>query len=609
MRIADYALLSDCQSAALVGMDGSVDWYCTPRIDASSVFARLLDHNAGHWHLRPQGSYRVRRAYLDDSLVLRTEFETPKGRIAVVDALGFELGARGHDIGLRAPHELLRRVEGLDGSVDLEMEFAPRMEYGLTKPRLDWDDGRVKATGGPVGLTLETDAPIDCSETGAHAAYLVRAGDSFTYRLRYRDNFAETPHTSEEPATIEDTLEGWRSWAELHRGYEGRHLDPVRKSSLVLQGLTYAPAGAIAAAPTTSLPEVLGGSANWDYRYAWLRDASLTMFALWVAACPDEPYRFFHWIERAGGRLEDEPVQIVYGVTGQRDLTEHTLGNLEGYEGSKPVRVGNDAWTQRQLDVLGWVLDAAHILRERLGELDGQTKELLVGYADRAARDWRRPDAGMWELRDREQHYTSSKVMCWVALDRGVKLADRIGAGSAAVASWERARDDVKAAVLAEAWSERAGAYAGWFGSDELDSSVLLLPIVGFLPATDARMRATIDAVESRLATDGLVRRWESEPNAFLICSYWLSECLVMAGEHERGRQVFGRVTGLANDVGLLSEEADAHSGELLGNFPQAFSHVGLVNAAWRLTEAEEGRAVTGQEESETECGVRRPEH
>jgi GH15 family glucan-1,4-alpha-glucosidase len=608
VRIADYAFLSDCQSAALVGNDGSVDWYCTPRLDAPSVFARLLDHNAGHWHIRPRGEYRVRRAYLDDSLVLRTVFETPRGAVAVTDALGFEPGARGHEIGLRVPHEMLRRIEGLEGSVDIEMEFVPRMEYGLTKPRLEWDEGRVRATGGPVELTLESEAPMDCSETRVNAAYLVRKGDAFTYRLRYRDSFADTPHTSAEGASIEDTVEGWRSWVGLHRGYEGRYLAEVRKSALVLQGLTFAPAGPVAAAPTTSLPEVLGGSANWDYRYAWIRDASLTLFALWVAACPHEPFRFFHWIERAGGKLEDEPVQIVYGVTGQRDLTEHTLGNLEGYQGSKPVRVGNDAWTQRQLDVLGWVLDAAHVLKDQLGDLDPETKELLVGYADRAVRDWRRSDAGMWEVRDRERHYTSSKVMCWVALDRAVKLADRIGAGRGDVERWERARDDVKGAVLAEAWSDRANAYAGAFGSDDLDASVLLLPIVGFLPATDPRMRATIDAVERRLATGGLVRRWEGEPNAFLICSYWLSECLVMAGELDRGKRVFERVTSLANDLGLLSEEADAGTGELLGNFPQAFSHIGLVNAAWRLTEAIGGRMVVLSAENDTESGVRRPE-
>lgn len=605
MRIADYAFLSDCQSAALVGNDGSVDWYCVPRLDAPSVFARLLDPNAGHWHIRPQGEYRVRRRYLDDSLVLLTEFETPKGTVAVTEALLFERGARGHEIGVRIPCELLRRVEGIDGSVDLEMEFAPRMEYGLTKPRLDWEDGRVKATGGPVTLLLESDAPMDLTDTRAEARYLVRKGDTFTYRLRYRDSFSAGQPVPEPGGALDDTLEGWRSWAALHSGYHGRYAEEVRTSSLVLQGLTFAPAGPIAAAPTTSLPEVLGGSANWDYRYAWVRDASLTMFALWVAACPHEPGRFFKWIERAGGRLEDEPVQIVYGVTGQRDLTEHTLGNLEGYQGSKPVRVGNDAWTQRQLDVLGWVLDAAHVLRDQLGELDPDMQELLRGYADRAGKNWRRADAGMWELRDRERHYTSSKVMCWVALDRAVKMADAIGAQASDVERWSRAREDVKAAVLAEAWSERAGAYAGSFGSDELDASVLLLPIVGFLPATDTRMHATIDAVQHRLATDGLVRRFEGEPNAFLICSYWLAECLAMAGDRDGAQRVFERVTSLANDVGLLSEEADATTGELLGNFPQAFSHIGLINTAWRLTQTAEAAPMrTGG----TEAGVPMPE-
>jgi GH15 family glucan-1,4-alpha-glucosidase len=589
VRIADYAFLSDCQSAALVGRDGSIDWYCPPRLDSPSVFARLLDPNAGHWSIRPTGEYSVEREYLPDSLVLRTVFRTPHGAIALTDALGLGFGSRGHDIGMHVPHELLRRVEGLEGSVDVEMEFAPRLEYGLTMPRLSWDDRRVKAAGGPIELTLETDAPTDLTETRAHATFLVRQGDTFTYRLRYRDTFADVPQTAEDASSLQDTHEGWISWMDLHRGYQGRYVDAVRTSALVLQGLTYQPAGPVAAAPTTSLPEVLGGSANWDYRYAWIRDAALTMSALWVAACPHEPIRFFRWVEQAGGRLEDEPVQIVYGVTGRRDLSEHTLDNLEGYKGSRPVRVGNAAWTQRQLDVLGEVLDAAYLLHDQLGELDPDTKELLAGYANRAARDWRVPDAGMWEARDAERHYTSSKVMCWVALDRAVKLADFIGAGTDDVDRWSRARDDIKAAVLAEAWSETAGAYAGAFGSDRLDASVLLLPIVGFLPASEERMHATIHGIQERLAVDGLVRRWEGEASAFLICSFWLAECLTMAGEVEQGTKVFERVAGLANDVGLLSEEADVETGELLGNFPQAFSHVGLVNSAWRLTQATVG--------------------
>ncbi|MDQ3484262.1 MAG: glycoside hydrolase family 15 protein, partial [Actinomycetota bacterium] len=358
----------------------------------------------------------------------------------------------------------------------------------------------------------------------------------------------------------------------------------------VLQGLTYAPSGAVVAAATTSLPEQLGGELNFDYRYAWLRDLSLTVRSLWIAACPAEPERLIDWFVNAAGKVGDELFQIMYGVGGERDLTEHTLEHLSGYRDSRPVRVGNEAWTQVQLDVLGEVLDAVHLLRDDLGELDGPLQELLVGLADRAAAGWSEPDAGMWEARDQQRHYVSSKVLCWVALDRAIALADRLG-DAADPAGWGSARDAVRAAVLERAWSPGAGAYAGAFASDDLDASVLLLPLVGFLPADDLRMRATIDAIERELGTGGLVRRWPDDESGFLICTFWLSECLALAGEPERAEVWFAGALGYANDLGLLSEEGVPGGGELLGNFPQAFSHVGLINAAWRITEARNASA------------------
>jgi GH15 family glucan-1,4-alpha-glucosidase len=586
--ISDYGFLSDCQSTALVGRDGSVDWYCVPRLDSPSVFGRILDEKAGHWSITPRGDYRDSRSYLADSLVLRTEFATPGGRVALTDALALSPESRGHEIGRRVPHELLRRVEGVSGAVEVDVEFTPRMEYGLTTPRFHAEDGRLRAAGGRVELVLETDASHTCDESG-RGRYTVHAGERIDYRLRTVDAFgADLAYSSAEGvSSLEDTLNVWRSWADLHRDYKGLYLDPVKRSALVLQGLTFQPSGALAAAATTSLPERRSGGWNWDYRFGWIRDASLTMFAEWIASCPDEPVRFFHWIEQAGGILEEEAVQIVYGLTGERDLTEHSVDRLAGFDGVGPVIVGNDAWRQRQLDVLGNVLDAAHLLRNEIGELDEDTKDLLAGYADRAATDWRLPDAGMWEARDGEQHYTSSKVMCWVALDRAVKMADRL-APHGHVERWTRERDAVRQTVLDEAWSASAGAYAGAFGSDELDASVLMMPIVGFLPASDPRMLATTEAVRDRLGVRGFVRRWEGEPNGFLICSYWLVECLVMAGRTDEAASVFERVTTFANDLGLLAEEVDVETGELLGNFPQAFSHVGLVNAAWRLTQARE---------------------
>ncbi len=586
-KIDDYGFLSDCHTAALVDSSGSVDWWCPSRFDAASVFGRLLGPDAGHWSLHPAGEFTSTRQYVGASLVLRTTFVTADGVVDVTDALALEPGARGHDIGRRAPHTLLRRVEGRRGAVAMTTELAPRMEYGLTSPHLtDGPDGVLRARGGPVTLSLSADVVLTRHRATASATFTVGAGETVEFRLRASPSFSgdDTASDSTTPS-LDDTVAGWESWSALHQGYEGRYRDEVRRSALVLQGLTYKPSGAVVAAATTSLPEEIGGELNFDYRFAWLRDLSLPIHSLWIAACPDEPSRLFDWFSTAAGRIRDELIQIMYGVEGERDLTEHVLEHLSGYRDSRPVRIGNEAWKQVQLDVLGEVLDAAHLLRDSLGELDGPVQEMLVTLADRASSGWAEPDAGMWEARDQLRQYVSSKVMCWVALDRAVRLAPRLGPG-ADPRRWASARDDVRATVLEQAWSDRAGAYSGAFDSDDLDASVLLLPIVGFLPATDDRMRATIDTVERELGGVGLVRRWPSDPSGFLICTYWLVECLVLAGEVERATVWFDRATGHANDLGLLAEEADPDSGELLGNFPQAFSHVGLINAAWRITQA-----------------------
>ncbi|MGI8643754.1 MAG: glycoside hydrolase family 15 protein, partial [Thermomicrobiales bacterium] len=334
-----------------------------------------------------------------------------------------------------------------------------------------------------------------------------------------------------------------------------------------------------------------GGDANWDYRFVWLRDLGLTMRALWVAACPDEVTAFFQWISQAnGGNIrERQHVQIVYGVEGERDLTEHTLDHLQGFADSRPVRIGNDAWRQQQLDVLGEVIDIAHLLRDQLGEeFDDDTARLITALADRAASGWQEPDAGMWEARDRERHYLSSKVMCWVALDRAIALAPRLG-DHAHPERWQVARQEVRDAILEQGWSDEAGAYTGAFGSDELDASVLLMPLMNFLPATDDRMRATIDTIARELAGDGLVHRWSGDDKGFFICPYWLVECLARAGELNRAIRLFEQTTAYANDLGLLAEMCDPATGQMWGNFPQAFSHVGLINAAWSIAEGQRG--------------------
>jgi GH15 family glucan-1,4-alpha-glucosidase len=583
--IADFGFLSDCHSAALVSSDGSVDWWCVPRFDSASVLGRLLDPDAGHWSVRPAQDFQSERHYVGDSLVLRTVFHTASGEVTVTDALAFASGARGHQIGMDSPHVLLRRVQGRSGVVDMLSTLAPRMEYGRTRPHLRPIPGGVEVRGGPVCLVLSCPVPLSCRDGAAAAAFRVAAGETVELRLAYSASFGSAPAAAAHNPTIEDTLEAWESWSALHTDYDGCFPAEVRRSSLVLQGLTYQPSGAIVAAATTSLPELMGGELNFDYRFAWLRDLSLTIRSLWIAACPDEPSRLFDWFSTAAGQIGDELVQIMYGVEGERDLTEHVLEHLSGYRDSRPARVGNAAWKQEQLDVLGEVLDAAHVLRDSLEHFEDPVQQMLATLADRASSGWSEPDAGMWEARDERRQYVSSKVMCWVALDRAVKLAGRLGP-SADPDRWSTAREEVRAAVLDQAWSEQAGAYTGAFGSDDLDASVLLLPIVGFLPATDERMWATIEAVERALGDGNLVRRWPADPSGFLICTYWLVECLALAGQIERATEWFVRATGHANDLGLLAEEADPDRGELLGNFPQAFSHVGLINAAWRITEA-----------------------
>jgi GH15 family glucan-1,4-alpha-glucosidase len=401
---------------------------------------------------------------------------------------------------------------------------------------------------------------------------------------------------------IEATARGWRTWSDIHQGYEGPWRELVHHSGRVLQALTYQPTGAIVAAPTTSLPESVGGARNWDYRYTWVRDASLTLEALWVAACPDEAHRFFAWMAAAAAaRVRETDLQIMFGVGGEHDLTERELPHLSGWRGSSPVRVGNGAWNQRQLDVYGELLSAAHRLRDQLGSLDQATRDFLVEVAETAAERWREPDQGIWEVRGEPRHFLYSKLMCWVALDCAVALAEQLGAAGR-TDRWDRTRRQIRDAIETEGWSHQAGAFTQSFGSDDLDASALMLPIVGFLPATDPRVRSTVDAIDARLTDDcGLVYRYrshdglEGEEGSFLICTFWLAQALAGAGELERARRKFERAIAYANDVGLLAEEVDVKSGELLGNYPQAFSHIGLVNAAWAISQAEEAAARAAQ--------------
>ncbi|MEO3747698.1 glycoside hydrolase family 15 protein [Plantactinospora sp. B5E13] len=588
-RIADHGLLADGRSAALVDRDGSVNWWSPERFDAPSVFARLLDPDGGHWSLRPHGRFEVHRAYLPGTLVLRTVFRTRQGEVAVTDGLALEPGARGHEIGRRSPRALVRVVEGISGVVPMTMSYCPRFEYARRDAYLVPENGALRVTAGPTTLTLTGTRPLVAATDQVILDFEVHAGQREVFTLGYAPTYGTAPAVPDprHPDPLAETVRGWQSWADEHP-FHGDHADLVQRNALVLQGLTYQPSGAVVAAATTSLPEELGGDRNYDYRYAWLRDFCLTLRALWVAACPTEAGRLFDWVASAVGRVGANRVPVMFGVEGERDLDEQTMETLRGYADSRPVRVGNQAWRQRQLDVPGEVLDAAWRLRDHLTPMPDPIRDLLRDLADQAAANWRKPDAGMWEARDAERHYLSSKVYCWVALDRAVRFGDRLG-NADEVARWARQRDEVREVILRQGWNAGVGAFTGAFGSDRLDASVLVMPIIGFLPAADPRMRATIDLIDQRLGHGGLVRRWDGDPATFHLCSFWLVQCLALAGERDRAARLFETVASRANDLGLFAEQLDAHTGEQLGNFPQAFSHIGLILAAWQLSTASTG--------------------
>jgi GH15 family glucan-1,4-alpha-glucosidase len=602
--IAAHALLSDCHSGALVTAEGSVDWLCLPRFDSPSVFGRLLDGRAGHWSIRPAGEYTASRRYLDQTLVLETTFRAGSGVLVVTDALAMGPDNRGHALGKDAPHLLIRSVACTAGVVEVDVEYAPRPEYGLLHPLLSDVEGGVAARGGAESLVLSAPVPMRLRASTAAARVALRAGE--TARFALHRSVEEQPARIWSPREIAERLDAtvaaWRSWSQLHQHYEGPWRELVLHSGRVLQALTYQPSGAIVAAATTSLPEEVGGERNWDYRYSWVRDASFTMEALWVAACPDEANDFFAFMTTAAaGTVDpDTPLQIMFGVGGEHDLTERTLPHLRGWRDSRPVRVGNGAWNQQQIDVYGELLGAAHRLADQIGEMDADMRAFLVALADTAAVRWREKDQGIWEVRGEARHFLYSKVMCWVALDRAMKLADRLHAGEK-VGAWKAARDEIWETVVREGWNERVGAFTQYFGSTELDASNLMMPIVGFLPADDPRMLSTMDAIAERLTDErGLVYRYRAEggvdgvaggEGTFLLCTFWLAQALAQSGQVERARRVFEQAATYVNDVGLLAEEIDPETGELLGNFPQAFSHIGLVNAAWAISQAETATA------------------
>jgi alpha,alpha-trehalase len=491
------------------------------------------------------------------------------------------------------------------GTVDVLVDYRPRPEYGLIVPLLSQLDGGVAARGGADWLVLTLSAEAELSGGRARARLHLEEGDVVHLALqRSTLGDAISAHVWTQPdlaELLDRPLAAWESWCDIHQTYDGPWADLVHVSGRVLFGLSYQPSGAIVAAGTTSLPEGVGGERNWDYRFSWVRDASFTMEALWVAACPDEADGFFAFMTTAaaGGIGPEDSLQIMFGIAGEHDLTERTLGRLRGWRDSRPVRVGNGAWSQRQVDVYGELLGAAARLSDQLTRVDAETRRFLAACADTAAVRWRDGDQGIWEVRGEPQHFLYSKVMCWVALDRAIALADRMHAQDR-VDDWKRARDEIAQAVLEHGWNEEAGASTQYFGSTALDASNLMLPIVGFLPADDPRILATIDAVAEGLTDErGLVYRYRTEEGVdglageegtFLLCTFWLAQALALSGQIDRAREVFDRAASYVTDLGLLAEEVDARTGELLGKFPQAFSHIGLVNAAWAIDQASRKR-------------------
>ena len=598
--IADYGLLADCTSAALVDRDGSIDWLCMPHYDSPAVFARILDPNAGHWSIAPADACTSERRYLPGTLVIETTFTTATGMVRLVDAMAFAPGQRGHDLGRGAPHEVLRLVEGVSGEVELAMELAPRPEYGLVTPLFRMEEGGGRTFGGPNQIAVSSAVPATIEDATMRARFMVREGERLGFALHWAAADAERPDAcppEHVAARIDDAIEGWRSWEAEHDIYEGPHKELVRFSARVLKGLTFRPTGAIVAAPTCSLPEGVGGERNWDYRFSWIRDSSLTIEALYIGACSDEAEEFVSFMtSSAGGRASEGSLQIMYGIRGEHDLSERELPHLRGWRDSRPVRVGNGAWNQTQLDVYGELLNALHLYHERLGELHPEIQAFVADLADTAARRWREKDAGIWEMRGEPRHHLSSKVLCWTALDRAVKLAPVLGEHAKAD-EWAVERDRIREAILERGWSEAKQAYAQSFDSDDLDAAALLMAIYGFLPATDERMRSTIEAIARELTDDGMVLRYRNieglnadglsgEEGTFAICTFWLVTALAQAGEVDRAEELFEQLVGYANDLGLLGEEIDTATGEQLGNFPQAYSHIGFITAAWEIDQA-----------------------
>ena len=589
LRIEDYALIGDTHTAALVGMDGSIDWLCLPRFDSAACFAALLgtDEN-GRWLIAPKGAERATgRSYRDNALVLTTEWETDDGVVRVTDFMPPR-----HEM-----PNLVRLVEGIRGTVQMQTELVLRFDYGRLVPWVRRVGGDICAVSGPDAVCLRTDIQVHGEGLKTEGEFTINEGQVASFVLSWHPSHQpprEPPHAG---GALDQTLTWWRDWCSRLR-YNGEWKDDVQRSLMVLKAMTYEPTGGIVAAPTTSLPEEIGGVRNWDYRYCWVRDSAFSLWALHIGGYTDEMRAFRDWLLRAAGG-DPANLQTLYGPAGESRLPEFEVPWLAGYEGSKPVRVGNAAATQFQLDVYGEILDTLHLSRIFGMESDDEGWRLATHLVEFVVEHWREPDEGIWEVRGPRQQFTHSKVMAWVAMDRAVRAIEKFGRDGP-LEKWRAVRQEIFDEVLDKAFDPVRNTFTQYYGSKELDASLLMIPLVHFLPATDPRMRGTIEAIKTQLLVDGFVMRYSTEltddglppgEGAFLACTFWMVDNLALIGQLDEATEMFERMLSLRNDVGLLAEEYDARLRRQVGNFPQAFTHVGLVNSAYNLDRARKARA------------------
>lgn len=584
MRIEDYAMIGDTESAALVAKDGSIDWLCMPRFDAAACFAALLgDRENGRWQICPASEdYTVSRRYLSETLVLETEFRTSEGAVRLTDLMPVHTGAT----------DLVRVVEGVSGTVQMEMDLVVRFDYGMSIPWVRRIDGTLGMISGPDALEFYAGIPLHGEGLATKASFRLGPGDKVPFVLTWHSSIEKPPTRADPFKAVEHTTRWWRDWAG-DCAIKGDYEEPVKSSLITLKALTYRPSGGIVAAPTTSLPEAIAGNRNWDYRFCWLRDATFTLQAMLGAGYVEEAVAWRDWLLRATAG-EPAQLQVMYGIAGEKRIPEMELPWLKGYEASGPVRIGNAAATQLQLDVYGEVLDSFYQARRAGISPESEAWEVETVILDWLESNWRQPDSGLWEMRGDPKQIVHSKIMCWAAFDRAIRTVKRFEDLGGPVDRWASVREEIRSEVLSKGWDSDRRTFTQSYGSRELDASLLLVPVVGFLDAKDERVLGTIDAVKRELMCDGFVARYPTsegesvdgltgKEGAFLLCTFWLADALVLAGEVDEAREILDRLIGLRNDVGLLSEEYDPQEKRMLGNFPQAFSHVGLVSTAMNL--------------------------